>query len=181
MTSSAATTSNAEFDTIRVYGEVRVTVDIADDMNRPTGIARSELLATSISDGALVIKTASERAAPATAAPGGAKPAADDAPTMTVTAGPLTHVLAASGAHVTLSGVLDHLDVSALNYGTVDATALALRTANVDLELSTVSLDVAEEVTGFVVYLSELTVSGGASVENVTTANGGRLVTEPDR
>ena len=96
-------------------------------------------------------------------------------PAVSIDVGSLTGLAAWRGATVVLTGAVDQLDIEALHYGKIDASELQLRAATVSLELSSVSVNAAESVSGFVAYQSDLTVSGGSDVSDITTTNAGRL------
>jgi len=154
------------FDVIVASGKMEVAVQITGDgVHAPAKISDTKRLSTSIADRVLRLTTA---------------PAANEnpeapTPTISVEVGLLDRVSAVGGATIVLTGLLDHLHIVALDGGNINATALRLRTAAVELEQSTVSICATNSVTGYVVYGSRLTVSGGGDISGVTTANAGKL------
>lgn len=162
--------TQAGIDVVAVSGKVTVNVHLTGDDDRvPVQTSGSTSVIRSIADRVLGFVP---------------EPELNDftgltQPNIAIEVGSLDSVMAASEATLIITGAQDHLKIEALNYGTIDASDLSLRTAAVDLELSEVTISATESVSGFAAYLSKLTVAGGADVSGVKTPNAGRLVIEP--
>ncbi len=149
---------------VSVVGRVRLSVQIEIDASTwAFDVTEGELSRVSTTDGVLHVI--------------GPDPQAGDGwCSAALTIGPLDRVAAATLCDLSISGTLDHVEIVALNNGTISATNLKLKTANVDLEQSQVTLRVTETVTGAVGYGSRLFLGGGADASAIYTANAGRVI-----
>ena len=158
-------------DSIGVRGRIQLVVRIGvnDDSNGPGpgAVAIPDGVVAEVSNGVLRCSDARDADADTSG----------EIPTLSVSVPALRRVGAASQASVTLIGTQEHLEIEALNYGSIDGTRLTLNTAAIELELSEVAVHATGAITGYCAYLSELTVSGGADTSGVTATNGGRIAT----